>query len=98
MGSGSSSPVIEILPAPGDQAGCLEGLPMGTRGGGRVEHYFPRSGEYELRAFTDYILPGGLRVSSFNPPSAKERARFFVERVRGSAGRTTVFSTFPRRY
>ena len=98
MGSGSSSPVIEILPAPGDQAGWLEGLPMGTRGGVRVEYFFPRSGEYELRAFTDYILPGGLRVSSFNPPPAKEGARFFRERVKVSAGLHTFFATFPHHY
>jgi len=30
------------------QQGHVEGLPLGTRGGAVVQHYFPRSGEYEI--------------------------------------------------
>jgi hypothetical protein len=98
IGSGASSPVVETFPAPGNQAGWVEGLPMGTRGGVRVEYYFPRSGEYDVRAFTDYILPGGIHDSSFNPPPSKEGARFFRQRVKVSAGQHTVFVTFPEHY
>jgi len=98
IGTGPSSPVVETFPAPGNQASWVEGLPMGTRGGVRVEYYFPRTGEYDLRAFTDYILPGGIRDSSLDPPPSKEGTRFFRERVKVTAGQHTFFATFPDHY
>ena len=98
IGTGPSSSVVETFPAAGNQSGWVEGLPMGTRGGVRVDYYFPRAGEYELRAFTDYILPGGLRDSALNPPPSKEGARLFRDRVRASAGLHSVFVSFPDHY
>jgi Protein of unknown function (DUF1592)/Protein of unknown function (DUF1588)/Protein of unknown function (DUF1585)/Protein of unknown function (DUF1587)/Protein of unknown function (DUF1595) len=96
IGVGPSSPVTEGFPATGNQSHWIEGLPMGSRGGVRIDHYFPRSGEYELRAFTDYILPGGIRDSATNPPSNKEGVRFFKTRVKVSAGPHIFFATFPQ--
>lgn len=98
IGVGSSAPLVETFPAAGNQSGWVEGLPMGTRGGVRVEYYFPRTGEYELRAFTDYIFPGGLRDSALNPPPSKEGVRLFRDRVKASAGLHTLFVTFPDHY
>jgi hypothetical protein len=96
IGEGPSSPVIETFPATGNQSHWVEGLPMGSRGGVRVDHYFPWSGEYELRAFTDYIFPGGLRDSALNPPPSKEGVRLFKTRVKISAGPHSFFATFPQ--
>ena len=96
IGMGPSSPVTEGFPATGNQSHWINGLPMGSRGGVRVDYYFPRSGEYELRAFTDYIFPGGIRDSALNPPSNKEGARFFRTRMRVSAGPHTFFASFPQ--
>src|SRR5262249_17436901 len=83
LGLGSTLPVTEVFPATGNQADWLEGLPMGTRGGVRVRYYFPRDGDYELRAF----LGEGL--------TPKEGVRFFRQRVPVSAGLHTFVATFP---
>jgi hypothetical protein len=98
LGTGPSSSVTEAFPALGNQSHWVEGLPMGSRGGVRVEYYFPRSGEYELRAFTDYIFPGGVRDSSLNPAPAKKGVRFFKSRVKVAAGPHIFFATFPQNH
>ena len=47
VGVSDPSPVTENFPAPEAQASWLgEGLPFGTRGGIRVQYYFPHDGEY----------------------------------------------------
>jgi hypothetical protein len=84
VGVADKSPVTETFLAPADQAGWLEELPFGTRGGIRLKYYFPADGEYSLRAF---IGRDGL-------PHA-EGVRFFQTRVDLKAGSHTVVVTFP---
>ncbi|MCY4077159.1 MAG: DUF1592 domain-containing protein, partial [Acidobacteria bacterium] len=52
VGRAATPPTTRVYTVPGDlsQERHLEGLPLGTRGGLRVRHHFPRSGEYEIRA------------------------------------------------
>jgi hypothetical protein len=38
----------QYFAGPGNQQTHVEGLPLGTRGGAMVTHYFPADGEYEL--------------------------------------------------
>jgi hypothetical protein len=88
VGSGEPSPVTETFAAPEDQSGWLgEGLPFGTRGGIRVQYYFPFDAEYNLRAFIG-------RDSLPHP----EGIRFFQTRVRLKAGSHTVVVTFPDQF
>jgi hypothetical protein len=83
-GAGDASPVTENYPAPEAQSSWLgPGLPFGTRGGIRVQHYFPFDGEYSLRAFIG-------RDSLPHP----EGVRFFQTRVKVTAGAHTVVVTF----
>ncbi|MBM3786850.1 MAG: DUF1592 domain-containing protein, partial [Acidobacteria bacterium] len=86
MGTGDATPVVEIFPAKDTQAAWQgEGMPIGTRGGIRVTHYFPRDGDYDLRAF--------LVKESLTPA---EGVRFFRTRVsKVKAGNHTVIVTFP---
>ncbi|MCC6537038.1 MAG: DUF1592 domain-containing protein [Bryobacterales bacterium] len=88
-GTGDASPVVEIFPARGSQAVWQgDGMPFGTRGGIRVTHYFPRDGDYDLRAF--------LVKESLTPT---EGVRFFRTRLTGvKAGSHTVVVTFPEEY
>jgi cytochrome c553 len=84
-GVGEASPVTENYPAPEAQSAWLgPGLPFGTRGGIRVQHYFPFDGEYSLRAF----------IGRDSLPHA-EGVRFFQRRVKVTAGSHTVVVTFP---
>ncbi|HEY3836990.1 MAG TPA: DUF1587 domain-containing protein, partial [Bryobacteraceae bacterium] len=84
VGVADNSPVTETFLAPGDQAGWLEGLPFGTRGGEKLKYYFPADGEYGLRAF----------IGRDSLPHA-EGVRFFQTRVPVTAGSHTVVVTFP---
>jgi len=88
-GTGESSPVVEIFPATRTQAVWQgEGMPFGTRGGIRVTHYFPKDGDYDLRAF--------LAKESLTPI---EGVRFFRHRLtKVKAGAHTVIVTFPDEY
>src|ERR1041384_7983321 len=61
-----------------------EGMPFGSRGGIRVNHYFSHDGEYQLRAF--------LEKQSLTPT---EGVRFFRTAVHLNAGLHTVIVTFP---
>jgi hypothetical protein len=85
VGVGDPSPVTESFPAPEAQSGWLgPGMPFGTRGGVRVQYYFPRDGEYSLRAFLG---------KEALPPI--EGVRFFQTRVQMTAGTHVVIATFP---
>ena len=85
VGVSDPSPVTENFPAPEAQSGWLGlGMPFGTRGGIRIQYYFPHDGEYSLRAFL------GKEVL---PPT--EGVRFFQTRVRVAAGTHVVIATFP---
>ena len=85
VGVSDPSPVVEIFPATGTQASWQgEGMPFGTRGGVRVNHYFPYDGEYVLRAFLD--------KQTLTPT---EGVRFFRTSVKLSAGQHVVVVTFP---
>ena len=85
VGVGDPSPVAEIFPAPENQASWLgAGMPFGTRGGIRVQYYFPFDGEYNLRAF----------IGRDSLPHA-EGVRFFQTRAEINAGSHTIVVTFP---
>ncbi|MDX1978704.1 MAG: DUF1592 domain-containing protein [Bryobacteraceae bacterium] len=84
VGTRDPSPVTEIYPARGTQAVWQEGMPFGTRGGIRVNHYFSHDGEYNLRAF--------LAKESLTPT---EGVRFFRTNLQMKAGSHTVIVTFP---
>jgi hypothetical protein len=85
VGVGDPSPVTENFPAPEAQSGWLgPGMPFGTRGGIRIQYYFPHDGEYSLRAF----LGKGVL-----PPT--EGVRFFQMRVHVTGGPHLVIATFP---
>jgi hypothetical protein len=83
-GTSEATAVTEIYPATATQAAWQEGMPFGTRGGIRVNHFFPRDGEYHLRAF--------LAKESLTPV---EGVRFFRTPVKLAAGPHTVVVTFP---
>ena len=59
-------------------------MPFGTRGGIRVQHYFPYDGEYSLRAFLER-----------NDLPKIEGVRFFQTKVEVKAGPHVVIATFP---
>jgi hypothetical protein len=83
--AGEASPVTENYPAPEAQSAWLgPGLPFGTRGGIRVQHYFPFDGDYSLRAF----------IGRDSLPHS-EGVRFFQTRLKVPAGLHTVIVTFP---
>jgi len=85
VGTGDSSAVTESFRAPDAQSAWLgPGFPFGTRGGIRVQHYFPYDGEYSLRAFLER-----------NDLPKLEGVRFFQTRVQVTAGPHVVVATFP---
>ncbi len=88
-GTSDASPVVEIFRATKTQATWQgEDMPFGTRGGIRVSHYFPQSGDYDLRAF--------LAKESLSP---REGVRFFRTRLtKMKAGAHTVIVAFPDEY
>ena len=51
IGRPITTPRLEVFPMPLDltQEYHLDGLPLGTRGGGLIDHVFPVEGEYEVR-------------------------------------------------
>jgi len=85
VGVSDPSPVTESFRAPDAQSGWLGlGLPFGTRGGIRVQHYFPFDGDYSLRAFLER-----------NDLPKLEGVRFFQIHVQLKAGPHVVIATFP---
>jgi hypothetical protein len=85
IGEGDPSPVTERFPATKSQAVWQgEGMPFETRGGVLVKKYFPRDGEYDLRAF--------LNDADLTPT---EGVRFFHIRQPVKAGQHTFIVTFP---
>jgi hypothetical protein len=88
VGVRDASPVIDIYPATDTQAGWQgEGMPFGSRGGIRVNHYFSHDGEYQLRAF--------LEKQRLTPT---EGVRFFRTTVRLKAGPHVLVVTFPNEF
>ena len=88
LGEGDVSVVTERFPVTKSQAVWQgEGMPFETRGGVRAKMYFPRDGEYELRAFLNDI--------DLTPT---EGVRFFRMRVPVKAGSHTFIVTFPDRH
>jgi hypothetical protein len=86
IGEGDASRITERFPATKPQGVWLgEGIPFGTRGGILVKKYFPRDGEYELRAV--------LNNADLTPT---EGVRFFHIRVPVSTGAHTFIVTFPQ--
>jgi hypothetical protein len=88
LGEGDASVVTDSYRAVKSQAVWQgEGMPFGTRGGVRAVKYFPRDGEYDLRAF--------LNAADLTPT---EGARFFHMRVPVKAGQHTFIVTFPEHH
>ena len=86
MGETDASPLTDRYTANKTQAMWQgSGMPFGTRGGLRVRKYFPRTGEYDLRAF--------LSPTDLTP---LEGVRSFRTRVRVAAGAHTFIATFPQ--
>ena len=52
-----------------DQSRHIDGLPLGTRGGMLVEHYFPADGEYEFNIREFFFMGAGLRDQDRLAPS-----------------------------
>ena len=88
LGLGDASPVATEYPITDTQA-TWQGpaLPYGSRGGVAVKHFFPRDGDYDLRAFI-----GSLRGNLMTPV---EGVRFFQVRVPVTAGVHHLVVTFP---
>jgi len=86
IGEGDASPITERFPATKSQSAWQgEGMPFGTRGGILVRKYFPRDGEYDLRAVLN------------NPDlTPAEGVRFFHIRVPVTTGAHTFIVTFPQ--
>ena len=84
LGQADPSPITEQFFATKSQAAWQEGMPFGTRGGVLVKKYFPRDGEYDLRAF---LLPANL--------SPLEGVRFFHARVPVKTGQHTFHRHLP---
>lgn len=85
VGEGDPSPVTDRYPATKSQAVWQgEGMPFNTRGGILVKKYFPRDGEYDLRAF--------LNDADLTPT---EGVRFFHIRMPIKAGEHSFIITFP---
>jgi len=86
IGTGDISPVTDqYTPTKTQAAWQGEEMPFGTRGGISVRHYFPRDGEYSLRAFLD---------SENGQVSPTEGVRFFQTRIQVKAGLHTFIATF----
>ncbi len=88
LGEGDASVVTDRFRAIKSQAVWQgEGMPFGTRGGVRAVKYFPRDGEYDLRAFLNDV--------DLTPT---EGVRFFHMRLPVKAGQHTFIVTFPDRH
>lgn len=88
IGEGDPSTVTDRYPVTKSQAVWQgEGMPFETRGGILVKKYFPRDGDYELRAF--------LNDADLTPV---EGVRLFHTRVHVGAGEHTFIATFPDRF
>ena len=89
LGQADPSPITEQFFATKSQAAWQEGMPFGTRGGVLVRKYFPRDGEYDMRAFL--VLNNGAGTLA-----ATEGVRFFHTRVPVKTGQHTFIVTFPQ--
>lgn len=88
LGEGDAAVVTDRFPAIKSQAVWQgEGMPFETRGGVRIKKFFPRDGEYDLRAFLNEV--------DLTPT---EGVRFFHTRVPVTAGEHVVIVTFPERF
>ena len=86
FGIGAASPVTDQFFATKTQVEWQgAGMPVGSRGGISVRYYFPRDGEYALRAF----LAGAPNLTP------TEGVRFFQTRAIVKAGQHTLVATFP---
>lgn len=97
LGIGGAGVVTQQFPAMGTQSEWQERMPIGTRGGVLIKYFFPRQGEYDLRAFLDnQMVFGKARLAS--PLTPLEGVRFFHMRTAISAGLHTFIVTFPDTY
>jgi hypothetical protein len=88
VGVADPTPVTDQYPATKSQAAWIgEGAPFGSRGGVVVKKYFPREGDYELRAF--------LNDETLTP---LEGVRLFRTKVHVEPGLHSFVATFPNDY
>jgi hypothetical protein len=69
----------------------LEGLPLGTRGGMRIEHFFPLDAEYEIRIRRGFGRGSRLDLTIDGEPV--EASRPGAIRIRVAAGRRMLVAT-----
>jgi mono/diheme cytochrome c family protein len=68
IGRATEKPSSREYRVPGtDQSEHIDGLPLGTRGGLLVEHYFPADGEYEFN-IRDFFFGGAGYVTKIDDP------------------------------
>lgn len=84
VGEADPTPVTDQFPAVNGQSGWVEGAPFDTRGGIVVRKYFPREGDYELRAF--------LNDDTLTP---LEGVRLFRTKAHMTPGLHTFVAAFP---
>ncbi len=87
VGIADTGPVSDVYPVTSSQSEWIRGAPFGTRGGVVVRKYFPREGDYELRAFLEDV---GL--------TPVEGKRFFRAKVHVQPGPHTFVATFADDY
>jgi hypothetical protein len=82
-----SSREYRVNPA-ADQSQHIDGLPLGTRGGLLIEHYFPADGVYEF-SIRDFFFGGAGYVTKIDQPHRVimviDDARVFQQDVGGKA-------------
>lgn len=63
VGEASAKPLRSVYRAPTkvNRNGHVDGLPLGTRGGMLVSHYFPADGEYQMNLYLDSVDSNLLR-------------------------------------
>ena len=80
-----------------DQRAYVAGLPLGTRGGMVVEHYFPADGDYDF-SITDFHFAGAGYVTKIDAPHrvimTVDGARVFEQVVGGPEDLKLVDQTF----
>ncbi|HEX3700745.1 MAG TPA: DUF1592 domain-containing protein [Phenylobacterium sp.] len=87
VGEADPTPVTDQFPADKGQSQWIEGAPFGSRGGIVVRKYFPREGDYELRAF--------LNDDTLTP---LEGIRLFRIKAHVTPGMHTFVATFPNEH
>jgi hypothetical protein len=89
VGDPDAPAVTSVYRAPSDlaQGAHVEGMPLGTRGGVKIRHYFPLNGEYEFDVFLLRNIVGYMTGLEWAPELeiAVDGERVFLTQVGGEA-------------